>query len=96
MSMHICKRVANRTHRHTHGQTKTQASTQTHTGGRPIEGPAPSSVVPVAGDLGHTAAKRGGRWRGMREREIEREEWIGRRRGANVRVRHTLEKNEGS
>ncbi len=77
MSRHVCKRAANRTHRHTHWQTKTQASTQTHTKGLLIEGPAPSGVVPVDGDLGHTAAssarhiagKRWGKWGdGKRER----------------------------
>lgn len=72
-----CECVENRTHRRTHGQTKTQASTQTHIRGRLTEGPAPSSVVPVAGDLGHTAAssarhtaakRRGGWGYGNRER----------------------------
>lgn len=88
MSRHVCKRAANRTHRHTHWQTKTQASTQTHTKGLLIEGPAPSGVVPVDGDLGHTAASSGrhmagkkmgkvGRWK---KGEIEREEGTERRR----------------
>lgn len=44
---------------------------KTHTRGWLVEGPAPSSVVPVAGDLGHTAVslvrhkdgkRKAGRW----------------------------------
>lgn len=56
MSLHVCKRVTNCTHRHTHRRAKTQESTITRIRGRLIEGPVSSSVVPVVGDLGHTAA----------------------------------------
>lgn len=38
------------------GKQKHKRAQNTHEGGWLVEGPAPSSVVPVAGDLGHTAA----------------------------------------
>lgn len=83
MSERVRERAANRTHRRTRGQTKTQASTQTQL----VEGPVPSSVVPVAGDLGHAAARSarntGGksgearRGRGDEERKKKREKTKG-------------------
>lgn len=65
MSKRVCKRAAGRTRSRTHGQAKkkkkkiTSEHTNTRTGGgggRLVEGSDPSSVVPVAGDLGQTAA----------------------------------------